>query len=238
VDKWIRLRHVVSIAGVVRDSATLLTINGELVEIQEGSPETQKLRAAGVAIPPGFRTVRIGGALVEILEGPAAFQALLAAKAADPAWTSRLERPDRVYSRSDGLFCFVDLPPGSYRLQVSAPALGTRYGMVEVGPLVVNAAPDSGPVEVARVNADLPPTRIHGAVTDAVTRKPIPGARVRLLGDTVVVKTGDDGTYDLSQQIAGQPNLEVTAPRYRPEARKLELAAGQERIENLALKPE
>jgi hypothetical protein len=200
----IRLRHVVAIAGVVRDKAT---------------------------------SRPIGGARVEILEGPPALRALLAAKAADPAWAHRRERLDRVYSRADGAFYFVDLPPGSYRLRVSAPDLGTRYGVAEVGPCEVQAVPENGTFTVAQADVDLPPTRIHGTVTEAVTGKPIPGARVRLLGDTVVVKTGDDGAYDLSQQIAGEPTLQVTAPRYRPEARKLELAAGQERVEDLALQP-
>jgi hypothetical protein len=200
----IRLRHVVSIAGVVRDKATSRPISAARVEITE--------------CPEAFRTLR-------------------AAKAADPAWTRRRERLDRVYSRTDGAFYFADLPPGSYWLHVSAPDLGTRYGVAEVGPCEVQAVPEEGPFPVARADADLPVTRIHGTVTDAVTGMPIPGARVRLLGDTVVVKTGDDGTYDLSQQIAGEPTLQVTAPRYKPEARKLMLAAGQERVEDLALQP-
>ena len=204
MDPEIRLRHVVSIAGVVRDKAT---------------------------------SRPIGGALVEITECPPAFRALLAAKAADPAWAHRRERLDRVHSRADGAFYFVDLPPGSYRLNVSAPDLGTRYGVAEVGPCEVQAVPERDRSRWRRRMWSLPPTRIHGTVTDAVTGKPIPGARVRLLGDTVVVKTGDDGAYDLSQQIAGEPTLQVTAPRYRPEARKLELAAGQERVEDLALQP-
>jgi hypothetical protein len=202
VDKWIRLRHVVSIAGAVRDKATSRPING---------------------------------ARVEITEYPEAFGALLAAKAANPAWTRRRERLDRVYSRADGLFCFVDLPAGRYRLNVSAPEMGTRYGVVKVENLEVQTDPGEGRVPVTPADVELPPTRIHGTVTDAVTGQPIPGARVRLLGDTVVVKTGDDGTYDLSQQIAGKPTLHVATPGYKPEARKLELAAGQERVEDLAL---
>ena len=83
----------------------------------------------------------------------------------------------------------------------------------EMENLEVQPDPGKGRVPVALADVELPPTRIHGTVTDAVTRKPIPGARVRLLGDTVVVKTGDDGAYDLSQQIAGEPTLQVTAPR-------------------------
>ena len=150
----------------------------------------------------------------------------------------RSDRPDRVFSQPDGIFCFVDLPPGLYRLRVSAPEMGSRYGAVEIGPFEVQAAPVTGPFPVARADVDLPPTRIHGVITDAVTGKPIPATRVRLLGDTTVVKTGDDGAYDLSRQIAGKPTLQVTASRFQSATRRVELAAGQERVEDFALQPE
>jgi hypothetical protein len=199
---WIR--HVVSIAGALRNKATLH---------------------------------RVGGARVEIIEGPPAFHALVEAHTADPAWLRRRERLNQVYSRSDGIYFFLDLPPGPYRLRASVPEMGTRYGTVEIGPIAVEAAPAEGPFRVARADADLPPTRVHGIVTDALTGKPVAAARVRLLGDTAIVKTGDDGSYDLSSLVAGQPALQVTAPRYKPTTRKLELAAGQERVENLVLQP-
>lgn len=205
MDTGIRIRHVVSIAGAVRDKATLL---------------------------------RVGGARVEILEGPPAFRALLEAQAADPAWSHRPDRPDRVFSQSDGIFCFVDLPPGPYRLRVSAPEMGSRYGAVEIGPFAVQAAPEGGPFPVARADVDLPPTQIHGAVTAAATGNPVPAARVRLLGDTTVVKTDDDGAYDLRRQIAGKPTLQVTASHFQPVTRRVELAAGQDRVEDFALQPE
>jgi hypothetical protein len=192
---------------------------------------------AGAVQDRATRT-RIGGARVEITEGPPAFQAMLAAQAADPAWQHRQERPDRTVSQSDGIFIFVDLPSGPHRLRVSAPEMGSRYGAVEVGPIEVQAVPAEGPFSAARADVDLPPTRIRGVVTDAVTGRAIPAARVRLLGDTTVVKTGDDGAYDLSRQIAGKPTLQATALRFQPKTRQLELAAGQERVENLALQPE
>jgi hypothetical protein len=238
MDTGIRIRHVVSIAGAVRDKATLLLVNGKLVEILEGSPDLQALRAAGVPVPPGFRTLRIGGALVEILEGPPAFKALLEAQAADPAWIRRPARLDRVFSQSDGIFRFVNLPPGPYRLRVSAAELGSRYGAVEIGPLEVQAAPAEGPFPVARADVDLPPTRVHGVVADAVSGKPIPAARVRLLGDTAVVKTSDDGMYELTRQVAGKPTIQVTAARFKASVRQVQLAPGQDRVEDFALDPE
>jgi len=128
-------------------------------------------------------------------------------------------------------------PAGRYRRNISAPEMGTRYDVVKVENLEVKPDPGKGRVPVAQADVELPPTRIHGSITDAVTGMPIPGERVRLQGDTVVVRTGDDGAYELGQQIAGEPTRQVTAPRYKPEARKLKLAAGQERVEDLALQP-
>ena len=235
MDTGIRIRHVVCIAGAVRDKATLLSVDGKLVEILEGSPDLQALRAAGVLVPPGFWTQRIGGALVEILESPPAFRVLLEAQAADPARSRRPDRLDRVFSQSDGIFYFVDLPPGPYRLRVTAPEMGTRYGEAKIGPLDVKAAPAEGPFPLARADVDLPPTRIHGVVTDAVSGRPMPAARVRLLGDTTVVKTGDDGAYDLSRQIAGAPALQVTALNFQPVTRRLALAAGDDCVADFAL---
>jgi hypothetical protein len=108
---------------------------------------------AGAVQDRATRT-RIGGARVEITEGPPAFQAMLAAQAADPAWQHRQERPDRTVSQSDGIFIFVDLPSGPYRLRVSAPEMGSRYGAVEVGPIEVQAVPAEGPFSAARADVD------------------------------------------------------------------------------------
>jgi nucleoid-associated protein YgaU len=201
----IRIRHVVSIAGVVQDRAT---------------------------------QARMAGALVEITDGPPAFHAILAAHAADPAWRQRAERIDRTVSKPDGIFTLVDLPAGPYRLRVSAPEQGSRYGVVEAGPFKVRTAPPDGPFVATQAPIDLPPTRIRGVVSDASTGQPVALARVRLRGDAAVVKTGDDGAYDLNRQIAGKPTLEVTAARFQSITRHVELAAGQERVEDVALQPE
>ena len=117
------------------------------------------------------------------------------------------------------------------------PELGSRYGAVEIGPLDVKVAPAEGPFPVARADVDLPPTRIHGVVTHAVSGRPMPAARVRLLGDTTVVKTGDDGTYELTRQVAGAPALQVTAPDFQPVTRRLALAAGDDCVADFALQP-
>lgn len=178
---------------------------------------------------------RIGGALVEIISGPPAFQQMLAAQAADPAWAQRRERFDRTFSQADGIFVLVDLPAGAYHLRVSAPEWGSRYGVVEAVPVQVQPMPASGPVVVAQVAVALPPTRIHGVITQAATGQPVAGARVCLRGDTLVVRSGEGGRYALTNLVKGKPTLEVTASGLQTTARQVELAAGQERQEDFAL---
>jgi hypothetical protein len=232
-----RLYHVVSIAGAVRDRTTLfLTKQGKLVEVLEGTPMLAELRAQGEQVPPGFRTLRIGGAKVEIVEGPPAYRNLLAAQEADPARSGQRERINTTYSQADGIYRFVDLPPGPYKLRVTAPEMGTRYGECPAGPVNVQKGPDDDPPFAAvQADADLPPTRIWGKVTAAGTTDPIPGARVRLLGDTTIVKTDKDGSYALTRLVASKPTIEVTAAGFKKATRKIELAAGQDRQDDFAL---
>ncbi len=208
---------------------------------------------------------RIAHALVEIMSGPPKFRAKVQALAADPAWLRQPERIDRTWSQADGLFTFVDLPLGQYRLRVSvvdlAPtdfrlwgslvttppddyrkrvaecALGTRYGVVEIGPIQTHAHKKGQPVPVARADVALPPTRLHGVVTHQVTSDPIAGARVHLRGDTQVVVTTDDGLYELTRLVKGAPNLEVAAANFVTFVKKVELAAGQDRTEDIQLAP-
>jgi hypothetical protein len=145
------------------------------------------------------------------------------------------QRIDQTRTQADGIFYFINLPPGPYRLRVSAPEMGSRYGVEEIGPVDVQAAPEAGPFPVARADADLPPTRIHGVVTAASTGRPVLAARVRLLGDTTILRTGEDGRYTLTRLVAGKPTIEVTAADFKRSTRKIELAAGQDRQEDFAL---
>ena len=150
------------------------------------------------------------------------------------------QRIDQTRSQGDGVFTFVDLPPGDYLLRVSVPEMGSRYGTVETDPahpVQVQPAPDVGPVTVAEINILLPPTRIHGTITQAGNGNPLPAARLHLLGDTTVVKTDADGRYELTRQLAGTPALKVTAPRFQPDTRRLALAAGDDCVADFALQP-
>ncbi|MEZ4733114.1 MAG: carboxypeptidase-like regulatory domain-containing protein [Caldilineaceae bacterium] len=63
--------------------------------------------------------VRLAHALIEIISGPSTFQTRVQAQAADPAWLRQPARIDRTWSQADGIFFFLDLPEGSYRLRVT-----------------------------------------------------------------------------------------------------------------------
>lgn len=210
----ITIRHVVAIAGVVRAVRTTDQIDHTT-----------------------WREGRIPDALVEIIVGPLAFETAVATLAANPAWERQPQRLDRAWSQADGVFFFQDLPPGDYRLRVSAPAWGTRYGSTETEPITVPPAPVGERVRMQWVEVMLPATRVQGVVTDWDTGDPIPGARVRLRGDTTVVLTKEDGSYELSRLVQGKPLVEASALNFKVATQRVELAPGQMRIVNFRLEP-
>lgn len=150
-----------------------------------------------------------------------------------------VDRPERTVSRPDGIFFFLDLPADSYRLRVIAPQLGTRYGTVETDAVQVEDGRDAaGRVKVAKADVKLPPTRIHGQVTRSDNAQPIVGAKVRLRGDTTVVRTDADGRYALTGLVAGNPTLEVSAANFVTASQAVELGAGQDLTVDIALQPQ
>lgn len=221
------VRHAVAIAGIVRDAVS---------------------------------QARIGRALIEIKHGPPKFQAKVNALDADPVWRSRAERIDRTWSQADGLFYLMDLPAGQYQLRVSvvdlpstdprlrgslvttppddyrdrldAWQLGTRYKVVEIGPLQTHRHKKHKPVVIARADVALSPTRIHGFVTANGSGEPVAGARVCLRGDTTVVITKEDGSYELMPLVAGKPTVEVSAANYKNASQAVTLKSGQDCVVN------
>lgn len=177
-------------------------------------------------------------ALVEILLGPAAHQAKVDILARDPAWLLRNERFDRTHTRGDGLFFFIDLAPGDYTLRVSAPQLGTRYGVIEAGPFTVQTGRDAnGRVRVAQADVTLAPTLIQGQVIRGDNSQAVAGAQVRLRGDTHIVVTAADGQYRLLDIVASKLTVEVSAANFQTAQRTVNLAAGQARTVNITLQP-
>lgn len=220
----VTLHHTVSIAGVVRT----------------GLPRDYPLPAT----PAEGRNLeikrRLGGALVEIIveEAPQAFQTMVHAKRADPQWTRRRQRIDRTWSHSDGIFFFLDLPPGEpgegYRLRVTLPRMGTRFGVVETPLVVLPTRPTERPMRPVQVDVELPATRLHGSVTEqrltvdnTLETLPVRGATVRIRGTSDRAETDANGWYELDQLLASRPTIEIAAPGFAPVVQRIELYQGQ-----------
>jgi hypothetical protein len=178
----------------------------------------------------------LAAALIEITAGPPAYQAALAALSSDPSWPRRPERLDRRLSRPDGMYAFSDLPVGSYALRVSAPQLGSRYGVAVLAAVRVwDTREPSGRVKLDPADAAIAPTRISGQVKAAASGQALAGAKVRLRGDTNIVLTGDDGRYALNGLVAGTPTVEVVAATFATFSQEVTLSAGQQQTVNVAL---
>jgi hypothetical protein len=181
----------------------------------------------------------IAGALVQIVEGPPAFQSRRNTLSRDPNWRGRAKRMDRTYTRPDGQYVFAGLPPGTYRLRVSAPPPKGMYGEVELARVTVweKGSPQER-VRLDAADAALPPTRIHGQITQRNGRTPISGATVRLRGDTNVEQSDAEGHYALTHLVAKKPTIEVTAARMRTFRQPIELTPGQDHQVDVRLLPE
>lgn len=222
------IRHVVAIAGLIREPPPHTTTpNGN----NNGN---------GSGIVKAKPPVRIADALVEIVveEAPPVFQQIVAVRKADPTWSQRRERIDRTWSQADGIFHFINLPPGDYQLRVSVPRAGTRYGTVTTKRLTVNPNPPEKPVKAAWVEVEVPLTRIYGQITNDETHEPVVGAHVYLRGETKYVQTTADGHYELLGLVASSPMVEASADHFRAASRRVTMLPGQERMVNLKLTPE
>jgi Carboxypeptidase regulatory-like domain len=181
----------------------------------------------------------VPGALVAITSGPADFEALIAALAADLGWSDQDARPDRQLTGPDGVYCFMDLPAGSYDLEISVPAMSSRYGVyTRNGVQVAAAGAGEAPIWPAWAATPIQPTCATGQVTRADTNQPIAGAQVWLHSDTNVALTDNNGIYMLSGLVAGTVAVEVAASGFKPASQpNVVLAAGQKQTVNVSLKP-
>jgi hypothetical protein len=180
----------------------------------------------------------IPGARVAIVQGPAAFEAWRAILAGGPGWEQSPERLDLTSTRADGSYRFLDLPAGLYRLEGSAPHLGSRYGTTRTGSIRVWATRDAaGRIKLDPGDVALPPTRIHGRVTNQADGQPIAGAKVRLRGDSKVVLTGSDGGYVLAGLLQGTPTIQVSARNFTTATQAVSLTSGQDQSVDIPLTP-
>jgi hypothetical protein len=180
----------------------------------------------------------IAEARVEILKGPQAFETKRRILANDPGWEAKSERLDRAFSQTDGIYLFVNLPAGLYKMRVTGPPPSSRYATVETPFVRVWATRDeAGRVKLDPADVALSPTRIHGQITRADTGQPVEGARVRLRGDTNVVRSDPEGQYALDNLVASNPTLEVTAAKLITASQAVNLEAGQDLSVDVVLQP-
>jgi len=135
----------------------------------------------------------------------------------------------------DGFFYFPDLRAGTYTLTVSAPVLGSRYGVVKITGVSVQNAVDGRPIFNTKASVRLPPTRVSGTVTRSSDGQPLVKAAVRVLGGEAKCLTDQNGKYVLTGLYAGTPTVQASAADRATSAKKVTLAAGQETVADFSL---
>lgn len=134
----------------------------------------------------------------------------------------------------DGFFYFLDLDPGQYTIEVSAPDCGSVYGTVTA----VVQVPDVGEGQAmffVWANVALPPTTLSGKVTRSSDNSPIQNAVVQVLGSEQNTSTDSSGNYSLWPLQAGAPNIKASADGFVELIQTATLVAGKEREMNFSL---
>ncbi len=156
----------------------------------------------------------IAGVQVALTSGPAAFGDWLALKALafGRGWDTHAVRPDRMLTREDGRFCFLDLPDGAYTVTAEWLSQGNRYGTATGAATVARAG--DGTIKLATVDLALPPTRITGKVDIKTVAAAM--AEVRLKGGGESTFTDGQGVYVLSGIEPGQRTVRAQSDGLAP----------------------
>jgi hypothetical protein len=171
--------------------------------------------AIGGRVIDGGTKKPIGGARVSLTEIPPAFQAALARKAIryGSRWATMLERPDRAITAADGLFYFLDLPNGKYRVMASVTELRKRCGTAHEAATVSRDA--KGNLKIAFIEIALQSTTVQGKVTGSGHKAGVCMAEVRVKGSGERAYCDAQGQYVLSAVEPGKRTILVFAPGYR-----------------------
>lgn len=209
METGIRFRHVVSLAGVVRDTSTHDRIAGALVQIVNGPPAFEVLRTARATDKAAWDRhrerldrvyTRQDGSFYFTDLPPGAYRL-------DVSVPALMNCYEEVKGR---LFNVQEAAQGKARVtQADIEVPSTR-----VRGTVVNAATKE-PVAGARLRL-----LSSGGVAQ-----------------TGAARTGANGAYDLGLQTPGQRMLEVTAPGYQQQTCELTLERGRECDPSLVLLP-
>lgn len=184
----------------------------------------------------------IPSALVEISQEDGKFKEWLTLHALQYGdnWKKMVKRPDQTLTASDGCFHFLNLPDGQYKLTVSLPGTGTRYGFDEQE---VQVSYDGDRIKPAPVNLALPPTAIKGKIT-GTENKPVFMAKVQVEGSGESTFSNKNGEYLLmGLQVPKQPsserilNVKVFAQGYEVGDGSQTLKRGETKELNIRLTP-
>lgn len=152
---------------------------------------------SGKVIGP-VKGMGLGHVRVSIIDGPDEYLEWLAVKQAiaGESWFTTAKRPDRVMTKPDGHFHFMDLPDGNYMLFASFPNKSTRFGGVQFT-VTVSRTPE-GAIEMAQADIVLPATTIAGTVVRQGDNTPVVMAKIKVLGSGEYAFTDENGAFVLA----------------------------------------
>jgi hypothetical protein len=151
------------------------------------------------------------------------------------AWVEVVELNLQTQTAEDGSFFFIDLPVGSYTLEISVPRLGTRYGTKEQNVTLSTAANRT----LTSVDVQLVPTSITGQVTDKNTKQAIANALVQLLGSEIQALTNSQGQYVIFGIPVCKPTVQVSAQNYQTsQSQPVQLSQGKGITVDFSLVPQ
>ncbi|BAZ08765.1 hypothetical protein NIES4071_05710 [Calothrix sp. NIES-4071] len=144
-------------------------------------------------------------------------------------------------TREDGFFCFIDLPPSQYTLEISIPKYLERlYVKPEPTPVTVQTEPTEIldgheiPKIDLKANVQLHPTQLVGNVFD--NNQPAVNALVYLFGSQLQTETDEKGYYTFSGIESGKQTIRVVYVNKKKEVltdrQVVSLTAGEKITQN------
>lgn len=140
-----------------------------------------------------------------------------------------------VTTTSEGVYRFKNLPPGQYRITVSASGFKPPTRLFEANP---------GQTSILNIVLDDPAnidqsSLLNGKIKDRRGRA-IMGSNLILLGSNnrIIKQTSTDasGNFSLTIEIAGQYMVEVNALGYKPQKNTIRSKSGTIKVLNFTLK--